>query len=213
MKTISCMWLRIRLSIFELASDCSGIAATEFAFIVPLMLVMFFGTVEFSSGVASDRKVSLMARTLADLTSQNTSVTLTQLQNFFNASNAIMWPYVSSPPPTPNPVNSTISELYIDPATGVARVQWSQGSAPRTVGAPAPLPASLIGTDPNTHAILPNQYFLFSEVNFQYVPTIAYGMMPTGGINLSDVAYTRPRQSTCVFYPPPTTSNPPCPTS
>ena len=101
---------------------------------MPLMLVMFFGTVEFSSGVAVDRKVSLMARTLADLTSQNTSVTDTQLQNFFNASGAIMWPCVSSPPPTPNPVSSTISELYIDPTTGVARVQWSQGSAPRAVG-------------------------------------------------------------------------------
>ena len=36
------------------------------------MLVMFFGTVEFSSGVAVDRKVTLMARTLSDLTSQST---------------------------------------------------------------------------------------------------------------------------------------------
>ena len=107
MKTVSSMWQRTRRSIAELASDCRGLAATEFAFIVPLMLVMFFGTVEFSSGVAVDRKVSLMARTLADVRSQNTSVTDTQLQNFFNASAAIMWPYVSTPPPTPNPVNST----------------------------------------------------------------------------------------------------------
>ena len=210
MKTISSMWLRTRRCIAELVSDRRGIAATEFAFIVPLMLVMFFGTVELCSGVASDRKVSLMARTLADLTSQNTAVTATQLQNFFNASNAIMWPYV--PSPTPNPVNTTITELYIDPATGAARVQWSQGSAPRTVGTPAPLSASLISTDPTTHAILPNQYVLFSEVNFQYVPTIGY-VMAKGGVNLSDVAYTRPRQSMCVFYPPSTTINPPCPTS
>ncbi len=39
--------------------------------IVPVMLVLFFGTDEFSSGVAVDRKVTLMARTLSDLTSQN----------------------------------------------------------------------------------------------------------------------------------------------
>jgi hypothetical protein len=61
------------------------------------------------------------------------------------------------------------------------------------------LPASLISTDPTTHAILPNQYLLFSEVNFQYVPTIGY-VMAKGGVNLSDVAYTRPRQSLCVMY-------------
>ena len=49
-----------------MVADRSGIAATEFAIIVPLMLVMFFGTVEFSSGVAVDRKVTLMARTLSE---------------------------------------------------------------------------------------------------------------------------------------------------
>ena len=63
-------------------ADRSGIAATEFAIIVPIMLVMFFGTVEFSSGVAVDRKVTLMARTLSDLTSQSTSVTDTDLTEF-----------------------------------------------------------------------------------------------------------------------------------
>jgi len=42
---------------------------------------------------------------------------------------------------------------------------------------------------------------VFSEINFQYVPTIGY-VMARAGVNLSDVAYTRPRQSMCVFYPP-----------
>ena len=58
----------------DFVADSAAIAATEFAVIVPLMLVMFFGTVEFSSAVAVDRKVTLMARTLSDLTSQSTSV-------------------------------------------------------------------------------------------------------------------------------------------
>ena len=35
----------------------------------------------------------------------------------------------------------------------------------------------------------------------------------SNGINLSDVSYTRPRQSACVIYPTPTTGAlPPCPT-
>ena len=75
MKTMSIVsiWLRIRRTAARMLVDRSGIAATEFAVIVPVMLVMFFGTVEFSSGVAVDRKVTLMARTLSDLTSQNVS--------------------------------------------------------------------------------------------------------------------------------------------
>src|SRR5450432_4665035 len=97
MKTISKIWLRVRLSLRNLASDCSGIAATEFAVIVPIMLVMFFGTVEFSSGVAVDRKVTMVARTLSDLTSQSTSVADTDLTNFGQTAKAILTPYQASP--------------------------------------------------------------------------------------------------------------------
>src|ERR1700727_201140 len=119
MKSLRQTWLRARLSAASLMKDRRGIAATEFAFIVPIMLVMFFGTVEFSSGIAVDRKVTLMARTLADLTSQGKSDNDTDLTNFFTASCAIMTPY------DPTPTTSTVSELYVDPATLQARVEWS----------------------------------------------------------------------------------------
>src|ERR1700761_4858605 len=97
MKSISKIWLRTQLVIAELFSDCRGIAATEFAVIVPVMLVMFFGTVEFSSGVAVDRKVTLIARTTSDLTSQSTSVGDSDMTNFFTAAYAILQPFSSTP--------------------------------------------------------------------------------------------------------------------
>src|ERR1017187_8829763 len=113
------IWLRARLSVASLLRDRSGVAATEFAVIVPIMLVMFFGTVEFSSGVAVDRKVTLVARTLSDLTSQSTSVADADATNFFTASGKILTPYA------PTPTQAKISELYVDPTTLQARVQWS----------------------------------------------------------------------------------------
>jgi Flp pilus assembly protein TadG len=211
-KSMSRMWLRARLSATGLLSDRSGIAATEFAVILPMMLVMFFGTVEFSIGVAIDRKVTLMARTLVDMTSQAATVNDADIANFRAAGNTIMMPYAA---PTYAAPNTTISELYIDAASGAARVQWSQGSSPRAVSSTVGIPASLIALDANGK-IIPNQYLIFGEVNFLYKPTIGYVMAPTG-VTLSDVAYTRPRQSTCVFYPtapapvPPATT-PACPT-
>jgi Flp pilus assembly protein TadG len=72
MKTSSDIWLAARGIARDLAQDRNGLAATEFAIIVPMIMVMFFGTVEFSSAVAVDRKVTLIARTLSDLTSQAT---------------------------------------------------------------------------------------------------------------------------------------------
>jgi hypothetical protein len=54
MKSLRQIWLRARLSAASLMKDRRGIAATEFAFIVPIMLVMFFGTMEFSPRQLSD---------------------------------------------------------------------------------------------------------------------------------------------------------------
>ena len=184
---MSRIWQRCRRSADEFAADNRALAATEFAVIVPLMLVMFFGTVEFSSAVAIDRKVTLMARTLSDLTSQSTSVADTDMTNFFAASTGVMTPYPTTP------VSMTISELYVDPTSLVAHVQWSKGSSPRTQKSVVTIPTTLA---------IGGTYLIFSEVTYTYTPTIGYVLK--SAIPLSDVAYTRPRQSTCVYYSPDT---------
>jgi Flp pilus assembly protein TadG len=180
-------------------ADRRGIAATEFAFIVPLMLVLFFGTVEFCSAIAIDRKVTLMARTLSDLTSQSITVGDSDMTSFFGASNSIMYPYDMSP------VRSTITELYIDPTTHKAVVKWSKGSAPHTPpGSTLTNVASGSSTVPIPTALLVDgTYLILSEVSYNYIPTVGY-VMAKAGINLGDYAFTRPRQSTCVKYNPAT---------
>jgi Flp pilus assembly protein TadG len=188
MNSMSRIWLGVRRSVADLIGDCRGIAATEFAVIVPIMLVMFFGTVEFSSGVAVDRKVTLIARTLSDLASQSTSVSDSDMTNFFAASYSILTPYSSTP------TQATLSELYIDPSSLKARVQWSKGSSPRGQSSAVTIPSQLA---------VGGTYLLFSEVSYVYTPTIGY-VMAKGGVTLSDVSYTRPRQSTCVYYSPAT---------
>jgi Flp pilus assembly protein TadG len=199
---------RARVAITGFFEDRRGIAATEFAVIVPIMLVMFFGTVEFSSGLTVDRKVSLVARAIANVTSQGTQATSADLAGYFFVGGKIMTPYAAP--------NMTISELYIDPSSGNARVQWSQGSSPRAQSSVVAIPSSLIARNPTTNAINPNQYVIFSEVNTLYTPTVGY-VMAKSGVTLSDVAYALPRQSTCVFFPstpaivPPATTAP-CPT-
>jgi Flp pilus assembly protein TadG len=189
------IWLRMRHSARDLSGDTRGIAAIEFAMIAPLMLVLFFGTVEFSSGVAVDRKVTLMARTLSDLTSQNISVTTTQLTNIFNASTGIMTPYPSSE------VNARIVELYIDPNLVVRQI-WTatSGTAPPTGTVTVPTALKIAGT-----------YLIFSEVSYTYKPAVGY-VMAKSGIKLSDFTFTRPRQSLCVFNPPPSPGSL-CPTT
>jgi Flp pilus assembly protein TadG len=185
-KMPSSIWLlRLRRHVAALRRNNRGVAAVEFAMIIPLMGILLVGTNEFSAGVAVDRKVTLMARTLSDLTSQNTSVTDDKLTNFFNASAAIMMPY------SPTPVQGTITELYINPDTLKARVQWSKGTEAHSPGDIIEIPAALkVG----------GTYLIYSEVKYKYVPSVAWFINKVNGITLSDVSYTRPRQGLCVMY-------------
>jgi Flp pilus assembly protein TadG len=199
MKPMSTIWLRMRRRALELPGNNSGVAAVEFAMIIPIMAALLIGTNEFSAGVAVDRKVTIMARTLSDLTSQNISVTDAQLTNFFSASKAVMTPYASTP------VEGTITELYIDPSTLKARVQWSKGVAPRNKGDIIEIPDALK---------IASTYLIYSEVKYKYVPSVAWFMNKTDGITLSDTSFTRPRQGPCVIYPAPASgaAMPACPT-
>lgn len=204
------MSLRARRLFAGLVHDRSGIAAVEFAVIAPVMLLMFFGTLEFSSGIAVDRKVTLVSRTMADLTSQSISVSSTDLANFKLTGQEMMFPYTSTPLAN-TPLNITISELWIDPTTGNARVQWSQGTSPRSTSSVVTISSNLIAKDSTGHVIA-GQYLIFSEVNYLYVPAVGY-VMAKAGITLKDTAYTRPRQTSCVIYPTPTSGVwPACPT-
>ena len=70
--------------------DRRGASAVEFALIAPLMLGLYIGCVEISDGVAADRKVTLTAGALANLTSQVTTMITADMDNIFAASTAIM---------------------------------------------------------------------------------------------------------------------------
>jgi Flp pilus assembly protein TadG len=182
-----------------LREDCRGIVAIEFAVIAPVMLVMVFGVIEYSSKVALQRKMTLAARMLSDLTSQSMSVADADLANFGQTAKAIMTPY------DPSILKSTITEVYIDSATLVARVQWSKAltidaKGKVTVGTSTHAKADVVVVPPNLKVA--GTYLIWSEVNYKYIPVVGY-VMAKAGVSLDDLSYTRPRPADCVIYPTP----------
>jgi Flp pilus assembly protein TadG len=216
--SMSQIWLRIRCSAADMLGDRSGIAAIEFAVIVPVMLVMFFSTFEISSAVAVDRKLSLVVRTLSDLTSQSlpsptpqspsATVADIDLQSTFTASISILAPY------SPTPTKATLSEIYID-SNQVAKIQWSKAA---TIASGA-TQATLVASSHNVGDIVvvpialqvKKTYVILSEVSYLYTPAVGY-VMGNAGVTLNDQAYTRPRQVVCVIYNNLPTADGSCPT-
>lgn len=197
MQAIANIWGNARCSVRDFVADKRALAATEFAVIVPLMLVMFFGTVEFSSAVAIDRKVTLIARTLSDLTSQSTTLADSDMQNTFTASISVIMPYDATL------VKGTISQIYID-ANSIATVQWSRagtiaiGATQATLATSARKAGDKVTAMIPPTLLIPSSYLILSEANYTYTPTVGYVLK--SNITLSDLSYTRPRQVTCVPY-------------
>jgi Flp pilus assembly protein TadG len=169
----------VRHAIRRFADDQRGVSAVEFAMLLPLMLTLYLGTVELSQGIAADRKVTLTARTVADLVSQVSSVSNSEMTNSLNAATAVIAPY-----PVGN-LKVTVSSVTID-ATGKATIAWSDalnGNA-RAKGSTVTLPAALV---------IANSSLIWSEVQYSYTPTIGYVI--SGTLTLKDQIYMRPRLS------------------
>jgi Flp pilus assembly protein TadG len=181
MKAAACTHRLSRL-IARFADDRSGLSAVEFAMLLPLMVTLYLGSVEISQAISINRKVTLTARSLADLASQPTNINNTEMTNILNAAAAVVAPY-----PT-GTLKSTVSQLNID-ASGQATVAWSDtlnGTA-HAVGEVITLPSALA---------VPSTSLIFSEVQYAYKPTIGY--VVTGTLTLKDKMYMRPRQSNTV---------------
>ena len=92
MKTLA-LFTSLSQRLSSLRRDQRGVSAVEFAMLLPLMVTLYLGTVEVSQGVSINRKVTLTARTVADLASQVSSINNTEMTNMLNAASAVVSPF------------------------------------------------------------------------------------------------------------------------
>ena len=177
---------RARGPVRRLLRDKRGVSAVEFAMLLPLMVTLYLGCVETSTGIAIDRKVTLVARSLGDLVAQSTSITNDEMTAILSASAAVVQPYQDSN------LKITVSSVVID-AAGVAKIAWSdtKNGTARAVDTTVTLPAAL-----NTAS----SSLIWAEAQYGYTPTIGY--MITGTMYLTDRIYMRPRLSDTVTRKP-----------
>jgi Flp pilus assembly protein TadG len=166
------------------AADRRGISVVEFSLLLPLMLTMFFGTVEVTDAISADRQVTLVASTVANITSQYTSVSATDVSNILAAASAVLAPF-----PVAN-AKVTLSSVSIDP-TGNAQVDWSEtlNGTKRSGNVSASIPAALK---------IANTSVIWGEATYNYKPVIGY--VVTGTLSMGSQIFARPRMSNCVKY-------------
>ena len=206
----------------RIRTDKGGVAALEFALILPLMLSMYLGSVELTKGIMASRKVNLVSRTIADISAQQSTaakIPSTQIAAIFTASTAIMAPYSTSS------LKMTASAITIQTTSSgsccVAMVNWSytQGGTLRPCGTPLTqttdpnaqaayntipqglIPTSVTITTPNTAV----QYLIIADVQYIYTPNFGKALLNWSN-GMSYTNYMRPRASGQVLLQSPITA-------
>ena len=198
-----------------LIGDRRGVAAVEFAMILPLMLLMYIGAFDVTRGVMASRKVDLLSRTISDLVAQQSNaspMSSSTISLIFTAASAVMTPYNASG------LTLTVSAVDIKANSNntccQALVRWSytQGGTLRACTTPL---TQVSGGTPLTPTNIPawiisaNQaagygytsgqtsYLIIADVSYTYVPIFSQA-----------VAWFRGGMSKTTFMVPRSTSGP-----
>jgi Flp pilus assembly protein TadG len=179
-------------------ADKKGVAAIEFAFIVPIMLVMFIGAVELSQAIAVDRRVTQAASSIADLAARKeTSITQLEITDILRIGGYIIAPYNQAPLQV---VVRNISSSSTD-ATSTKQSWQCTFSAAGTNPTPVctcmnetySIPPGLVSTTDSV---------VVAEVNYTYTPlvfdyflnrTLSSGSGGPGTYTLSETIFMKPR--------------------
>ncbi len=185
----------VRKGRFAFLARDEGAVLVEAAIVIPILLMMFVGMVEFSQAFTARRKVVAVVSTVADLVAQRMSVGASDLVDIVSISNSLMAPFSAAP------LGITIASVGFDANNNIATLwscSWSSISGTPSCtepqqgcsasGASFTLPAGLLTQAGNS--------IIVAQATYNYKPPI--GQFLLGGLTFQPVAYFKPRLVPCV---------------
>lgn len=150
-------------------SDRRGVAALEFALILPVLVSAYFGTVELTRIIDTSRKLSHFARTMADLSGRadNPNPTNADMATLATAATVILRPLDTSS--LQIVVNAMGVEAISGNLYGGVCSSWAQNASQRprlTINGSSGLPAT-----PAAYQFDGARYIL-AEVSMTYTPLV-----------------------------------------
>lgn len=185
----------MRLAAFR--RDRRGVAAIEFAFVAPLLLVLYFVTMEVTQAIETNKKVSRIGSMVADLmTQQSQETTKSVVEPIMEIGEAILQPYSRT-----RPVIEITGIEITKEETPRAIVKWSR----KMVNG-----AFVSGPAKNTETAIPlelkiaDTFLVRVSAQLGYLPVVAWTAQQRTGlgllgafdnISMDEVYYLRPRMS------------------
>lgn len=166
-------------SIARLSKENRGASAVEFAFVAPVMILLYFGLAELCGAMLAERKASHVASATGDLVAQASVIHDSDISNIFAVGAIIMEPDSSTG------LGMRVTSVQAGSTATATTVGWSSASGTLTadtVGASITIPANMIAA---------NQSIIRSDVTYTYNVPVAY-LLPSA-FTYNYTFYLRPR--------------------
>lgn len=168
----------------QILRDERGAAVVEFAFLLPIMLMLFIGVVEATNVLRLDRKVVSAALTTADLVTQRRTISNAELDDILTAAALIVEPYAASA------LSVGVASVRFHPDTGAGSVDWTRSANGGSVSDAVAIAASV--ATPGESAIVVRASYAYTPLFFDFVMSAT---------TIEETAVFRPRRSTFVEGP------------
>lgn len=184
--------------IIKLGRDRRGAAAIEFAFVAPVLLVLYMMTMEIAQAIDTNKKVGRMASLTADLVTQEQDVTKTEIDAIMTIGDAVLRPYGRSKP------TIELDAIAID-ASKKATIAWSRQYVGGTPSAHTA--AGTVVTDLPARLLVASSFLVRARAKLSYAPMVAWFAYSasdhlwttnTTAINMGQEYYLRPRIASSV---------------
>lgn len=173
----------------DFSTEQDGVAAVEFALILPFLLFLFLGSIEASSLITVDRRVTVISGTVGDLVARTDgNLSNTTMTDYFLASQNIIFPYGTTG------LEQVVSLISVD-ASGNTSVVWScahNGGTKRTATSSYDLPVKM-------NELARGGWVVASETAYAYRPVL--GIVFTDAINLHRESFYLPRYEEAIGAP------------
>jgi Flp pilus assembly protein TadG len=202
--------IALRQRFLRIARANEGVAAVEFALILPIMLFMFIGVLEISHAVTVDRRVSQVTSSTGDLVARAEIIIpatvaidaagVGSVEDIMKVGGYLMAPYPSMK--LKMTIRSVATGATADPANRKEKWRCTSNDIstnafacecvnPSGGGTALVVPDGLLG---------PNDGVVVAEVEYGYKPVLfdkffksAWGESPTGFYTFKDKIYQKPR--------------------
>lgn len=178
-----------------------GVAAIEFAFIAPLLVVFLLGTTTATQSLWAHGKVSQTGSVIGDLISQESELNDTGFESLLNAGPVLMEPF---------PINdlkvivTAAIACHQDPtdtkgSTPSMFVVWSRGWSEGGLVSGDSGPGDSLSNAPTQLSVEDGDYLIRTTTTYTYEPTIT---QEAGyELDMEEIAYHQPRDDRPVSYP------------